>query len=593
MYWEPAEVKAKPGPKTDPTASARSAIRRQRTVRHRSLSRPHPSFQTASSHYRPTSSHGRPRIPAAGWGLLDEIRRQEEVAAVSDAPRRAYLEHARQRDGASVDFSTSSGNSDVPLLRIANMSPSGTNYLGRTETRRPVLESSSDIERSRERLQERMHGASLNIALATQNIARLRNRVPSHDVVAAARTAFLANGSATSDSETLYLTTAPEPSGSPSSQLPTRATMRSSTAMAPLSSRFTPAYRLSSPSLSSGPIWDNLVERLKALRDILTEEQAEDGMLTNRQLIDTALQHIQSMRDSPLTDEDSAEAFQEETRYFEEVHTYIEGLEEQTAIAGVAPHTQPLLSLTSRHSPGDDSQTQRRGQLRRRELDGLGDRERSFSPENDAWETLLQTIPYDERVPSAQSSFTSNSASMSASASASSRPSVTNTAASSQTTLFTGPVTSLSTDFEICPPPDSTEADIDPTSDDPYENGSRLLHTDDEMIPHIEALRRYSVNEPSTTSVQHSIQRRMLLRQMDWQNYQLSRMAEQQSGPGADEPSSAPAQGLTTNHAEMLRQLEEQNRRRFLQVRQAPEAAEAHRAAAAAESDAGFVSGDI
>src|SRR5690606_26327942 len=51
-------------------------------------------------------------------------------------------------------------------------------------------------------------------------------------------------------------------------------------------------------------------------------------------------------------------------------------------------------------------------------VDGLGDRQRSLSPpddnaENDTWETLLTTITPDEHLPSADSSFTSATASAS------------------------------------------------------------------------------------------------------------------------------------------------------------------------------------
>ena len=48
-------------------------------------------------------------------------------------------------------------------------------------------------------------------------------------------------------------------------------------------------------------------------------------------------------------------------------------------------------------------------------VDGLGDRRRSFSSEDDIWDTLLTTITPDERVPSVHSSFTSATASASAS----------------------------------------------------------------------------------------------------------------------------------------------------------------------------------
>jgi hypothetical protein len=45
--------------------------------------------------------------------------------------------------------------------------------------------------------------------------------------------------------------------------------------------------------------------------------------------------------------------------------------------------------------------------LAREDVDGLGDRRRSFTPEDESWETLLNTITPDERLPSVHSSFTS------------------------------------------------------------------------------------------------------------------------------------------------------------------------------------------
>lgn len=70
-------------------------------------------------------------------------------------------------------------------------------------------------------------------------------------------------------------------------------------------------------------------------------------------------------------------------------------------------------------------------------VDGLGDRERSFSPEGDRWETMLTTIQPDERVPSTHSSFTTASAS-----------SLSSNSASSYGTLVTAPSTSA--DVDVC-----------------------------------------------------------------------------------------------------------------------------------------------
>ncbi|EED23678.1 conserved hypothetical protein [Talaromyces stipitatus ATCC 10500] len=61
-------------------------------------------------------------------------------------------------------------------------------------------------------------------------------------------------------------------------------------------------------------------------------------------------------------------------------------------------------------------------------IDGLGDRQRSASPDDDldnAWETLLTTLTPDPNLPSTESSFTSNAATSSNRASESSRQSQT------------------------------------------------------------------------------------------------------------------------------------------------------------------------
>lgn len=88
-------------------------------------------------------------------------------------------------------------------------------------------------------------------------------------------------------------------------------------------------------------------------------------------------------------------------------------------------------------------------------VDGLGDRQRSFSPEDDSWETLLTTIAPDERLPSAHSSFTSATASAS---------SLSSNSASSYGTLVTAPSSSAETldaYLTICDNTDSEGSDAD------------------------------------------------------------------------------------------------------------------------------------
>ncbi|KAI9712528.1 MAG: hypothetical protein M1812_006837 [Candelaria pacifica] len=83
-------------------------------------------------------------------------------------------------------------------------------------------------------------------------------------------------------------------------------------------------------------------------------------------------------------------------------------------------------------------------------LDGLGDRERSFSPDNDAWDTLLTTITPDSHLPSTDSSFTSASASASslASNSTSSSASLLTAPTSSSDNLEPSPICDNSSDNE-------------------------------------------------------------------------------------------------------------------------------------------------
>ncbi|KAF7170144.1 hypothetical protein CNMCM5623_002672 [Aspergillus felis] len=96
----------------------------------------------------------------------------------------------------------------------------------------------------------------------------------------------------------------------------------------------------------------------------------------------------------------------------------------------VVGSTVPLLRRVGRRSVNEANRTMHRDMT----VDGLGDRQRSMSPDddasNDAWETLLTTITPDDNLPSADSSFASASASgLNASSSTGSR----NLGSSSQT----------------------------------------------------------------------------------------------------------------------------------------------------------------
>ena len=86
------------------------------------------------------------------------------------------------------------------------------------------------------------------------------------------------------------------------------------------------------------------------------------------------------------------------------------------------------------------------------EINGLGDRERSVSPEIVAWETLVTTIPPDDQVPSNQSSFTSEQ---------NSAPALSFESPTSQHSRLTSDLNPLMPDSSPCPYSEhSNEGDI-------------------------------------------------------------------------------------------------------------------------------------
>lgn len=120
-------------------------------------------------------------------------------------------------------------------------------------------------------------------------------------------------------------------------------------------------------------------------------------------------------------------------------------------------------------------------------VDGLGDRERSFSPVEDHWETMLSTVAPDPHLPSVDSSFTSAAASASFSNShptSRSGSSNSNSASSSRTHLTVPSRHS----------PDELVARVCETSD---EDSGEDTEPDDIEVRDISASRRASSRNPS------------------------------------------------------------------------------------------------
>lgn len=116
--------------------------------------------------------------------------------------------------------------------------------------------------------------------------------------------------------------------------------------------------------------------------------------------------------------------------------------------SGGPDNNQPTRHTRRRRSP-EISLSHR--EVLRGGLDGLGDRQRSFSPEDDSWNTLLTTMTPDERLPSVQSSFlstTTTASSLYSNAASSYGISVT-APSSSIETLDTYPTICDNSDIEI------------------------------------------------------------------------------------------------------------------------------------------------
>lgn len=102
--------------------------------------------------------------------------------------------------------------------------------------------------------------------------------------------------------------------------------------------------------------------------------------------------------------------------------------------------------------------------------DGLGDRDRSLSPEGDGvWDTLLSSITPDPQPPSVGSSFASTSASARASQSTASA------ATGSSNTSFSGPIADTAEESGVEHPCESAGENSDTEGDEEDETGDNTL----------------------------------------------------------------------------------------------------------------------
>lgn len=308
MFREPEVVEVKTVAKADPTAPARSSIRRQRSVRY--LSR-NPRDQQPSSGPRSHRHHDR---------FLEAMRRHETVLS---AQARINAERA------------------LDLEASANQAHAEASRRRRLESGRATLRDALSYESPRH---------SMDMA-----------RDHSHALSTMRHPLFSTTSSAHSSHRPLHRSIIWE--NAPGHINPRTRTRRVRTPP--------PAY-IPSPPYTSGPSSPALQSANRAAS--LTPRFAPAHSLPDINSI-TGLARI---------------------RHGGEDH------EDETTDDSMTNELPPLRRVTHRHHPFR-SHWEVHSETSRRVVDGLGDRWRSVSPDDDSWETLLSTMPPDERLPSSTS----------------------------------------------------------------------------------------------------------------------------------------------------------------------------------------------
>lgn len=309
MYREPEVLESKATEKTrDPTAPARSSIRRQRSVRYPSQN--HPNRQP--SHRPRPQRHDRPLMNALR--VRERARAAERAFHIETAANQAHADASRQRrleSGRAILRDALSYEQPQQSLDMRS-----NDLYSPSAMRPPTPSTSSSRHLSR---YSRLTPALREIG-SGRPISRPRSRTPPPAYVPSP----------------LYTSRDRSNRSSPNG-------LQSAHSDASGTARFAPAHA----STRFEPVLD-----------------------------EAGYQHHESNRDGVTTDD------------------------------SMLDDLPPLRRVNRRYIPLRPVQLPSSS---RGVVDGLGDRWRSVSPDNDPWETLLSTMPPDERLPSTStSSFRSN-----------------------------------------------------------------------------------------------------------------------------------------------------------------------------------------
>ena len=389
MFVEPDANEAKTAIKADPSAAARSAIRRQRTVRyfppvrHRPSSRAHTDATSREIHQRRLL---REFMRHRGREREHLMLEAEQEAARAEAERAEASRQQRFSSGRALLRDALSYERPGQRMRMLRDYDALPDLVGITDTERTsyseVLQRSIDNDATRE-----------------ENQDQLRSPPPR------------------------YMPTPPY-------------SFEESTAR-PSSNGFPPQSNYANNSSRPTPgdtVADGTTENYTPRASRGTTHQAMLAEITR-----TRLEVERTREEVRRTREEANRAWRE--------------LDPSAYDAlGELP---PLRRMGRRQRSPTAIQTSSPPPRHQSHVDGLGDRRRSFSSEDDAWDTLLTTITPDERVPSVHSSFTSATAS--ASASVAPNPASSNSY-STLATLPPLPVSSAEYYLNLCENSDSEDS---------------------------------------------------------------------------------------------------------------------------------------
>ena len=434
MFAEPEAADLKTTAKADPAAPARSSIRRQRTIRYSPSTRVYRQTPSSLSPRRPASGSSRARQLADRRSLLEDIRRRNRDANTN------HRTSTEAMVNEIYDLEAALGQGTSLLSHTANGTHAEATHRSRVENGRIHLPVAPAYESSTRRLR------------SDNNLSRFPRDAPGTQSFE--NTSF--ENFAQRRSPPRYIPTPPFSSEEAHAQQPVESPALS-VGNAAYTPGFAPAHRLNVSYTATRMV--DLASVANQIRDlrILPWYHREPAL-------ESLLSEINSLM-ARNTTELSQDDLVMEAECIHRIRAHLDRLAVEASSSQniLTSYDTNLLDLPPLHRisrRGPEASRSSARDSHRDELDGLGDRERSFSPEAAvSWETMLTTIQPDLQAPSTRSSFTSASVSVSDTSNG-----LSSSVNSSYGTQFTSPSDSLGT--EACPTLEASSPDSEYQSDE-------------------------------------------------------------------------------------------------------------------------------